>query len=59
MRWSAVLVVLSVVGSLAVEFAHLSLDYAGIATVPLLRDDFVGHFCEEEPVVIFMIGEGE
>jgi hypothetical protein len=56
---STVLVVLSVLGPFAVKLAHLSLDHAGVTTVPPLRDDFVGHFPEEELIMIFMIGEGE
>jgi hypothetical protein len=57
--WSAVLVALSMVGSLDGEVAHLPFDHAGVAAVSSLDVDFVGYLAEEELVVIFMVGEGE
>jgi hypothetical protein len=57
--WSAVLVALSVVGSLDREVAHLPFDHAGVAAVSSFDVDFVGYLVEEEVVVIFMVGEGE
>ena len=50
---------LSMVGSLDGEVAYLPFDHPGIAAVPSLDVDFVGHFAEEELVVFFMVGEGE
>jgi hypothetical protein len=46
-------------GSLDWEVAHLPLDYPGIAAIPSFQVDFVGYFAKEEPVVIFMPGQGE
>lgn len=55
---STVPTALSVLSSFAGEVAHFPLDHARIATIPPLRDYLVGHFVKEEPVVIFMSGEG-
>jgi hypothetical protein len=52
-------VALSMVRSLDREVAHLPFDYAGVAAIPSCQVDFVGDFAQEEPVVIFMAGQGE
>jgi hypothetical protein len=54
-----VAVLLSVVGSLDREVAHLPFDHARVAAVPSLDIDFAGHLAEEELVVVVIVGEGE
>jgi hypothetical protein len=53
-----VAVLLSVVGSLDWEVAHLPFDHARIATVSSLDIDFASDLTEQELVVIVMVVEG-
>jgi len=56
--WSAVAVMLPMVGSFDGEVAHLSFDHAGVAAVSALNVDLVCYFVEEEQIVSVMIDEG-